>query len=347
MTERHNNTEPVTDEQLVAYLDGELDVAVARQIEASLADDPRLHGRLRDLDRTWGLLGQLETDAVSHDFTRSTLELVAAAGEADRKRAVNPWRRALRLALLVIGLAVSGAAGFFIVTVVRPDPNRGLLEDLPVLENLDYYRAAQSLEFLGLLYRSDAFSEDPPADDEPDSRWIRFEPPEVARRRIEGMSPAEKERLRARREQFAALDAAEQTHLRRLHEDLAADPEAEALWAVAERYFEWLKPLPPFVRAELLALPPVERVERVERLRRRGPQLSRHRWPGRSPRGHPFGPEERQLAEFFEKELSDAEFDRLLALPAEEWQRELQQLYRQRRQGAPAPPGFRRPGAPR
>ncbi|MDZ7620112.1 MAG: hypothetical protein U1E05_24175, partial [Patescibacteria group bacterium] len=267
------------------------------------------------------------------------------------------------------------------------------------------------------------------------------------------MTSEEKELLRKRQGQFASLDSAEQDRLRRLRDDLVSAPDAKMLCAVADRYYEWLKALPPISRAELVELPLEQRVDRIkslaalqaaERIERLGhdearvlgawltgltdrmteaipepararirqesdpqrrrtallmtlqstrspdgarramdqvlndddlanlraelpertrlqlqryptpeqwrivkgwvSQLAWHRWAGRGTRG--FGDtEDRGLAEFFEKELNDAELDRLLALPAEEMQRELQRLYFQRGKGVP-PPSFRRPGPP-
>ncbi len=451
MSDRHANTEPLSDEQLVAYLDGEMDAATARGIEQRLADDDLLRSRLHELDRTWQLLDQLETDAAGRDFTRTTLELVAAAGQEDQRGAVAPGHRARRAVFGAAALLAAGLAGFLAVAALRPDPNPRLLNDLPVLQNLETYRAIDRFEFLAALHAAGLFSE-PASDDEETVERGPILSPDAARDRIEAMSPAEKGQLRRRQEQFAALDAAHQTRLRRLAADLAAAPDAETLQTVATGYYRWLKALPPIARAELIELGPHERVakiestvarqaeERIKRLgpddaralgqwlsglsdrmidalpesaqarirqetdpqRRRGavfmflqsgrspdgarrpleevldesdltalraelteptrselqrhpvpeqwrivrewiPQLMRHRFSSRGPRGVLPGFEEHGLAEFFEHELDDAELDRLLALPADEMQRELQRLYLQRSKPGTAP-GFRRSG---
>ncbi len=51
------------------------------------------------------------------------------------------------------------AAGFFAVVLLMPDPNRQLLEDLPVLENLDEYRQIDDIEFLRMLRDAGLFRE--------------------------------------------------------------------------------------------------------------------------------------------------------------------------------------------
>lgn len=454
MNSRNANTELPNDEQLVAYLDGELDAAVARQIEARLADDHALRDRLRELDGTWQLLGQLETNAAGHDFTRTTLELVAAAQEAEREVATAPSRRLGRALLAVGALLLSGVVGFLVVAAVRPDPNRRLLEDLPILENLETFRAVDDFEFLSALHQAKLFQEETAAKEGQPESAMGLDSPEAVRSRIEAMTPKEKEQLRKRQDQFAALESAEQDRLHRLYDNLAAAPDSGALRAVADRYYDWLKALPPISRAELVELSLEQRVQRVksllarqaaERFERLGtdesrvlaawlagltdrmtealpepfrarirqepdpqrrrtallmtlqttrlpdgarrsmdqvlndddladlraklpertrlelerhptaeqwrivkgwiPQLMRHRWTGRGPRGPFPSTEEQGLAEFFENELEDADFDRLLALPAEEMQHELQRLYFQRGKGSP-PSGFRRPGLP-
>jgi len=48
------------EEQLVAYLDGELDDADARRIEELLASDAEVRQTLEKLEATWGLLDHLD-----------------------------------------------------------------------------------------------------------------------------------------------------------------------------------------------------------------------------------------------------------------------------------------------
>ena len=66
--------------------------------------------------------------------------------------------------------------------------------------------------------------------------------------------------------------------------------------------------------------------------------------------GPPTNADDERLATFFEKVLTDEERDRLLSLPGEEMQRQLQRLYltRTRPPGGPGrrPDGFNRPRRP-
>ena len=84
------------------------------------------------------------------------------------------------------------------------------------------------------------------------------------RRRIESMTPAEKQELQRRREQFERLPPEEQQRLRNLHHQIEADADADQLREVMHRYSQWARTLPPHRRAELQELPPAERVERIK-----------------------------------------------------------------------------------
>jgi len=69
------------EERLVAYLDGELDDAQAREIEELLATDPKAREILAGLERTWSLLDKLSPGQVDDAFTRTTIEMVSVAAE--------------------------------------------------------------------------------------------------------------------------------------------------------------------------------------------------------------------------------------------------------------------------
>jgi len=157
-----NASPDLIEQQLVAYLDGELDAEGSHRVEELLAADPTVRQRLQRLERTWEMLDQLERSAVDEKFTRSTLEMltVAAEEEVDQLQSEMPRRR--RRWLIASGsLLAAGLAGFLVVALALPDPNRQLLEDLPVLENLDQYRHVDDIEFLRELNRENLFVEEP------------------------------------------------------------------------------------------------------------------------------------------------------------------------------------------
>ena len=150
------------EEQLSAYLDGELDDEATRQIEQRLACDPQIRKTLQDLERTWQILDTLDEAEVDESFTRSTLEMVAVAAEEDvqRQAAEAPRLRRRRVLVALTWLAGAAAVGFMAVALGWPNPNRQLLEDLPVVERLEQYRQIGDFEFLDALYREGMFVEE-------------------------------------------------------------------------------------------------------------------------------------------------------------------------------------------
>lgn len=153
---------PDDDEQLVAYLDGELAPDESRQVEQRLATDPGVRRKLQGLQRSWELLDELDPAPVEETFTRSTMEMVtvAAAEEVAEIQAAEPRRRRRRWVVGIGGLLAAGSAGFAVGWLAWPDRDRPLLEDLPVIEHLDEYRQIGDFRFLKKLAAERLFDED-------------------------------------------------------------------------------------------------------------------------------------------------------------------------------------------
>ncbi len=147
------------EESLVAYLDGELGSEESRRIEELLSADPRARSTLERLERTWRLLDSLGRSEVDEQFTQTTLELVTVAAEDDVRRWRHEGRRwpMRRWLLGTLSALAAGVVGFVSVAALRPDPNRQLLENLPVIEDLDEYRQIDAVEFLRLLHQEGLF----------------------------------------------------------------------------------------------------------------------------------------------------------------------------------------------
>lgn len=88
----------------------------------------------------------------------------------------------------------------------------------------------------------------------------------VVLERLDRMSAAEKKELQRKQQRFYGLSPEEQARLRKLHRDVSNDRQADQLRSVMERYASWLKTLPSGQRADLLSLPPKERIEMIKRL---------------------------------------------------------------------------------
>jgi len=141
------------EEQLVSYLDGELEAVEARRVEEALAADPRVRQELRQLERSWELLDELPRTQVDESFTRSTVEMIAVCAEKDLVAARSELPRRKRRAWLLAGgtLLAAAAAGFLFVATLSHRADEQVLLDLPVIEHLDQYRELEDLEFLRAL----------------------------------------------------------------------------------------------------------------------------------------------------------------------------------------------------
>jgi len=159
---------------LVAYLDGELPEPAAKEIEHVLAKSPTVQHDVEMLSRTWDLLDQLPRLAGSTDLTARTLT-VAKADEAPRALLPPSWvehfpKEPLRRGAIVVawaaGLALAAVTGFAVTNRLIPDPSDELLRNLPVIEKLDLYSNAESIEFLREL----------------DKRGVTFDEPQTRKR---------------------------------------------------------------------------------------------------------------------------------------------------------------------
>lgn len=150
------------DEELVAYLDGELDAEGAARVERRLADDASYRARLAQLQRAWDLLDTLHRAEADDDFVRSTVEMVAIRAEGDAKtgqmRAVRQ-RSLSGLGLTAIAL-VSAVTTYFAVQYFHTLPDRQLVRDLPVIERIDEYSNLDyvGIEFLQQLHQEGLFT---------------------------------------------------------------------------------------------------------------------------------------------------------------------------------------------
>ncbi len=154
--------QPEADEELTAYLDGELDAGSVRRIEERLARDEAYRSQLQKLDRAWNLLDRLPRADVGESFTKTTLEMVAvvAAEEAEEaSRTLPKLRRRQRLAGM-ISMVAALAVGYALGCGTWPDPNEALLRDLPVIENIDLFYQVEDAEFLRALDREHLFEDE-------------------------------------------------------------------------------------------------------------------------------------------------------------------------------------------
>jgi anti-sigma factor RsiW len=148
------------DEEIVAYLDGELDMESAAKVERRLADDPRYNARLNQLQRAWDMLDNLRRSEADDDFVNSTVAMVAVQAEdAAKTQALRAVRRRnyTWLALTAV-LALSAATAFIAFQQRLSRDNRQLVRDLPLIERVDDYGNVDSFDFVKQLQQENLFT---------------------------------------------------------------------------------------------------------------------------------------------------------------------------------------------
>ena len=270
---------PRDGEELVAYLDGELDDAACERVEQRMASDPAYRLELQRLQRTWDYLDGLPETPLDETFTRSTIEMAAvvASQEIAQVERAAPARRQARAVLAASLLLVSLLAGFALTAAIWPDPNRELVRDLAIIENLDQYRYVEDVQYLRTLQASDLQLDELQLDESLDGAAeagpARSAPPRRSdesrggrRAWIETLSSAQKAELLNSQKRFANLPLDQQRRVRALHEQIARDPEAAELRRTLALYHGWMNDLSPGRRADLLALDDEQRLQAIERI---------------------------------------------------------------------------------
>src|SRR5262245_23411227 len=136
-------------DDLVAYLDGELDEDTARQLEAKLSLDPEAGAEADALEQTWGLLDYLPRPEPSPSLTHRTLERLAVGTSSIQRSAASRWLVRLGWAAAVL---VAIGAGLWIASVLWPA------------------RQGEDAEFLHALGQPELFGEEVDAHDDGHAR---------------------------------------------------------------------------------------------------------------------------------------------------------------------------------
>jgi anti-sigma factor RsiW len=163
-------------ENLVAYLDGELDAKTARVLEAKLNLDPKARQEAEGLRRAWELLDYLPKPEPSPTFSSKTLERISVFRPAVAASRVwrhwwQPWAYGVGWAASIMLASTVGfhTVDFFMRRARSPDPaansqpvdlDQQLVRDLRVIENHRLYEHVDDIQFLRELDDPDLFGED-------------------------------------------------------------------------------------------------------------------------------------------------------------------------------------------
>lgn len=163
---------PLNDEErenLVAYLDGELDEEAAQELEARLNRDPQARAEVEAMRQTWGLLDYLPRAQPSESFTHRTMERLTMVKSGSRTGVITgpePFAIAGKIgwaAAVLVALALGTLAGrwFFHKTPAQSaDLDETLVRHLRVVEKWPAYEHVEDLDFLRGLDHPDLFGED-------------------------------------------------------------------------------------------------------------------------------------------------------------------------------------------
>ncbi|MBL8865792.1 MAG: hypothetical protein JNK93_09555 [Planctomycetia bacterium] len=260
-----------TSEDMVAYLDGELDDVESRAIETRLAGDDAARRKIESFKKTYDLLDYLPTTEPSPSFASRTLtqlSLAAPVGAPSHPAAPvaaatsgfvipppAPRRVGRFLAGWAFALLATGALGYFGHLLARPhletaDPTKRTSEQVRLLERLPLLLGVDDLPFAQQLEAPDLFGD-------PNAEEGTHPMP------VDTLTSTELERLE---NVFKTYPLARQQQLRKLDEDIASldAPAQTRLLASLDRYAIWLDRLPDSYRKEVLGAPaPFERVEAI------------------------------------------------------------------------------------
>jgi anti-sigma factor RsiW len=162
-------------DELVAYLDGELDDHRTEAVEAQISINPAIRREAEVLRKTWDLLDYLPRPQASTDFTSRTVSRLSVAALSRSAPTAplsrhNRWRSVLRWAAAAALVALAGAAGYAThawLSPARPvaplpaledDPQ--LLSDLRVIDNLPRYQQVEDIEYLRRLAEPEFFGDE-------------------------------------------------------------------------------------------------------------------------------------------------------------------------------------------
>jgi len=313
------------DDELTAYLDGELDGPAAQAVEARLVTDLTARRQAEGLRKAFDLLDYLPKAEPSADFaSRTVTSLLAATPATPSASVVTPqvaaeprarrsapalvaWLAAGLLALGVGYLAHRAGPAAGATQSVPEDPSKDfrLLARLPLYVGVDDLAFLKSLDATGLFAPESAAAGVPTAADAGDG------PTDQLNELFRSYPAARRQQLRKLDQGFEELPAAEAARLRGVLENYAlwldrlGDPERREVLAAPTAAFRldavtqlhqrhWRDGLPQPVKEKLAsAVSASERLELLanwkaaEKARRDEWRAARQQWPTLSGRDRP------------------------------------------------------------
>ncbi|HET6422522.1 MAG TPA: hypothetical protein VFG20_02490 [Planctomycetaceae bacterium] len=237
-------------DNLVAYLDGELEEDTTQYIDQVLAKSEVARHEVEALARTWELLDLLPKPNASETFTERTLTTLRVS-EVRTNVTDQPWfayvQKTVVAVVWVAVLLASAAGGYVVTTKAIPNPHDDLLTDLELIKSLDLYQEIGSMSFVNELQRLGTFNA--PVDTKParevEAGVIAPAPGESQRaalyRAATNLTVSERDLVVHNREQWRKLPPDRQAALRELHQQIATA--SASTRTTLETYYTWLQTL--------------------------------------------------------------------------------------------------------
>ncbi len=145
--------EPPNNDELVAYLDGELPPEECRAVEERLANDSSYRQQLRDLDQAWEALSSLPPATVDDSFARTTIELacVQAQDDISRQKSLVAVETGSRRRWWIAGGVAAALIGFVMARAIATHRSNMLLADLPLIQQANVLSHVENIAFLRQL----------------------------------------------------------------------------------------------------------------------------------------------------------------------------------------------------
>ncbi|HEV8059735.1 MAG TPA: hypothetical protein VGP68_07670 [Gemmataceae bacterium] len=166
-------------DNLVAYLDGELDERTTRALEAKLARDPQARLELEALKRSWNMLDYLPRGEVSSQFTSQTMDRLSTiqpalisstdpelgSAEVSAPKLPRRWPTLTGWSLAILMAALVGyfsARSYWLRKhpALPADVDTALVQDLRLFENKRLYDRVDDVNFLRALDVSGLFKDE-------------------------------------------------------------------------------------------------------------------------------------------------------------------------------------------
>jgi hypothetical protein len=269
------------DEEIVAYLDGELAPEERDAFERRLAADPTLRARVDAERDAWNALSLLDVEAPNERLPDAVVERLDSETQAEllALTASLRRRRALRALLLGSTALLLAALGFVLFSRLFPDVQTRRERDFRVVERLAQLEIVGDFDYLTALDASGLFAPAPPQPGPPGPPLPptapRPEPvfpapvPNAVETSLKSFEELSQDRVFYRFQQkFERLAPETQERRRALYRQIVDAPNADALWGLVDRYCAWFAAFPSDDdREKLLAAPISERLEIIRRQR--------------------------------------------------------------------------------